>query len=176
MGPGPGLAQFIMLTHSRFARSTGEPTALRFVGVKENKEFRYLHCILTWIVSDFQKKTLYMKIERKGEMFSRQGTPSLEVVSRGFGAQLKLAVSTETKESGSVSISCSVMSDSLWPHGLLPARLLCPWDAPGKSTGVGSRSLLQGIFLTQGSSLGLLRLLHRQTDPLPLALPGKPQL
>ena len=92
VGPGPGLAQFIMLTHSRFAWSTGEPTALRFVGVKENKEFRYLHCILTWIVSDFQKKTLYMKIERKGEMFSRQGTPSLEVVSRGFGAQLKLAV------------------------------------------------------------------------------------
>ena len=41
--------------------------ALRFVGVK-NKEFRYLHCILTWIVSDFQKKTLHVKIERKGEM------------------------------------------------------------------------------------------------------------
>ena len=24
-------------------------------------------------------------------------------------------------------LSCSVMSDSFWPHGLLPARLLCPW-------------------------------------------------
>ena len=31
----------------------------------------------------------------------------------------------------------SVMSDSLWPHGLQPTRLLCPWDFPGKSTGVG---------------------------------------
>ena len=31
---------------------------------------------------------------------------------------------------------CSVMSDSLWPHGLLPARLLCPWYFPGKNTGV----------------------------------------
>ena len=41
-------------------------------------------------------------------------------------------------------------SDSLRPQGLQPARLLCPWDSPGKNTGVGSRSLLQGIFPTQG--------------------------
>ena len=33
--------------------------------------------------------------------------------------------------------SRSVMSDSLWPHGLQPTRLLHPWDFPGKSTGVG---------------------------------------
>ena len=31
-------------------------------------------------------------------------------------------------------------------------RLLCPWDSPGKNTGVGSHFLLQGIFLTQGSN------------------------
>ena len=92
MGPGSGLAQFIMQTHSRSAGSTGEPTALRFVGAKENKEFSYLHCILTWIVSDFQKKTLRVKIVRKEEMFSRQGTVSLEVTSLGFSAQLKLAL------------------------------------------------------------------------------------
>ena len=35
-------------------------------------------------------------------------------------------------------------------HGLWPARLLCPWDSPGKNTGVGSHAFLQGIFLTQG--------------------------
>ena len=29
------------------------------------------------------------------------------------------------------------MSNSLWPQGLWPARLLCPWDSPGKNTGVG---------------------------------------
>jgi len=34
-------------------------------------------------------------------------------------------------------------------HGLLLARLLCPWNSPGKNTGVGIHSLLQGIFLTQ---------------------------
>ena len=48
------------------------------------------------------------------------------------------------------------MSDSLQPHGLLAARLLCPWNSLGKNTGVGNHFLLQGIFLTQGSNLGLL--------------------
>ena len=38
--------------------------------------------------------------------------------------------------------SCSVMSDTSWPHGLKPTRLLCPWDFPGKSTGVGCHCLL----------------------------------
>ena len=39
--------------------------------------------------------------------------------------------------------SCSVVSDSLWPHGLQPTRLLHPWDFPGKSTGVGCHCLLR---------------------------------
>ena len=45
---------------------------------------------------------------------------------------------------------CSVVSDSLPPHGMEPARLLGPWDFPGKNTGVGCHFLLQWIFLTQG--------------------------
>ena len=51
---------------------------------------------------------------------------------------------------------CSVMSDSLWPHGLEPTRLFCPWDFPGKNTGVGCHSLIQGIVPTQGLNSGLL--------------------
>ena len=39
---------------------------------------------------------------------------------------------------------------------LWPTRLLCPWNSPGQNTGVGSHSLLQGIFQTQESSRGLL--------------------
>ena len=50
----------------------------------------------------------------------------------------------------SESESCSVMSDSLWPHGLYS-----PWNSPRQNTGVGSLSLLQGIFSTQGSNPGL---------------------
>ena len=35
------------------------------------------------------------------------------------------------------------MSDSLWPHGLKPSRILHPWDSAGKNTGVGCHFLLQ---------------------------------
>ena len=50
---------------------------------------------------------------------------------------------------------------------------LCPWDSPGKNTGMGSHFLLQGIFQTQGSNLCLLGLLHSQAGSLLLAPPGK---
>ena len=49
-------------------------------------------------------------------------------------------------------LSHSGMSDSLWPPGLYPAKLLCSWDSPSKNTGVGCHFLLQRIFLTQGSN------------------------
>ena len=48
------------------------------------------------------------------------------------------------------SVSCPVMSNSLWPHGLEPTRLLCPWDSSGRNIGVGCHFLLQMIFPTQG--------------------------
>ena len=66
------------------------------------------------------------------------------------------------------------VSNSLWPHGLQPTSLLCPWDFPGKSTGVGCHFLLQGIFPGQGSNLFLLYLLHWQVDSLPLSHLGSP--
>ena len=44
----------------------------------------------------------------------------------------------------------------------------CSWDSPGKNTGVGNNSLLQGIFPIQGSNLCLLHLLFWQVDFLPL--------
>ena len=66
---------------------------------------------------------------------------------------------------------------TLWRHyGLRPARLLCPWDSPGKNTGVGCHALFQVIFLTQGSNMHLLCLLHWWVGSLPLAPPGKPFL
>ena len=66
-----------------------------------------------------------------------------------------------------VSGSCSVVSDSLWPHGLYS-----PWNSPGQNTGVGSLSLLQGIFLTQGSNPGIL---HCRWILLPAEPQGKPK-
>ena len=58
--------------------------------------------------------------------------------------QIFLAIKSESE-------SLSVMSDSLWPHGLDSLR-----NCPGQNTGVGSLFLLQGIFPTQRSNPGLL--------------------
>ena len=61
------------------------------------------------------------------------------------------------------------MFDSLRPCGLQSARLLSPWDSPGKNTGVGCHVLLQGIFPTQGSNPGLL---HCRQTLYPLSHQG----
>ena len=59
------------------------------------------------------------------------------------------------------------MSDSLQPHGLYS-----PWNSPGQNTGVGSLSLLQGVFPTQGSNPGLPPL---QADSFPAEPQGSPR-
>ena len=79
------------------------------------------------------------------------------------------------------SESRSVVSSSLWPH-----ELYTPWTSPGQNTGVGSHSLLQGIFPTQGLNPGLphfrqifYQLSHQESPgfwpsfPTPVLLPGK---
>ena len=68
----------------------------------------------------------------------------------------------------------SVLSNSVRSHELQTSRCLCPWDSPGKNTGVGCHALLQGIFLTLGSNPCLLPLLHWQASSLSLVLPRKP--
>ena len=50
------------------------------------------------------------------------------------------------------------------PMDLQPASLLCPWDSPGRNTGVGCYVLLQGIFSTQG---------HEPTSLMCPALAGR---
>ena len=62
---------------------------------------------------------------------------------------------------------------TLRPFGLYPARLLSPWDSPGRTTGVGCHSLLHGIFLTWRSNPCLLHLLQWQAGSLSLVPPGK---
>ena len=71
-------------------------------------------------------------------------------------------------------ISCSVVSNSLWPYE--PARILCPWKFSGKNTGVSCHFLLQGIFPTQGSNQSLLHLLCWQENSLPLSHLGSPYI
>ena len=54
------------------------------------------------------------------------------------------------------SVSCLVVSNSLWSHGLEPTRLLCPWNSPGLNTEMGRHALPQGNFLTQGQNPDLV--------------------
>ena len=65
--------------------------------------------------------------------------------------------------------SHQVTSGSLRPHGLQSARLLCPWDFPGKNIRADCHFLVQRLFLTQGSNLCLL---HWQADSLLLSHQG----
>ena len=74
-------------------------------------------------------------------MAAHQAPPSL-----GFSRQEHwsgLPLPSPMHESEKWKWSRSVVSDSSWPHGLQPTRLLHPWDFPGKSTGVGCHCLLK---------------------------------
>ena len=78
-------------------------------------------------------------------MAAHQAPPSL-----GFSRQKHwsgLTFPSALRESEKWKWSCSVVSDSLRPHGLQPTRLLCPWDFPGKRTGVGCHCLFQYIYI-----------------------------
>ena len=71
---------------------------------------------------------------------AHQAPPSL-----GFSRQEHwsgLPFPSPVHESEKWKWNCSIVSDSLRPHGLQPTRLLHPWDSPGKSTGVGRHCLL----------------------------------
>ena len=83
-----------------------------------------------------------------GSLFLLQGIFLTQELNRGL---LHLGwILYQLSYQGRVNESRSVMSDSLQPHGLYS-----PGNSPGQNTGVGSRSLLQGIFPTQGLNPGL---------------------
>ena len=75
----------------------------------------------------------------------------------------------------SQSVSCSVVSDSLRPHELWPARLLCPWNSAGQTTGVGNHSHSPGdlpkVSLIAGIEPKSPKL---QVHSLPSEPPGRP--
>ena len=71
-------------------------------------------------------------------------------------------------------LSGSVVSNFAISWAIACQALLCPWNSPGKNTGVGCLFLLQGIFPTRGLNLHLLCLLHWQMGSLSAEPPGKP--
>ena len=87
------------------------------------------------------------------------------IIILNYNRKLRMTISDASRASGGlkdlcpflcVCVSRLVVSNCLQPHGLEPTRLLCPWNSPGENTRMSCHFLLQGIFLTQGSNLGLL--------------------
>ena len=62
------------------------------------------------------------------------------------------------------------MSDSVRPHRRQPTRLLCPWDSPGKDTGVGCHFLLQCVKVKSESEVA--QSCPTPSDPMDCSLPG----
>ena len=95
-----------------------------------------IYCVLLLLLSRFSP----VRLCATPETAAHQAPPSL-----GFSRQEHwsgLSFPSPRHESEKWKWSRSVVSDSSWPHGLPPTRLLCPWDFPGKSTGVGCHCLL----------------------------------
>ena len=64
------------------------------------------------------------------------------------------------------------MSDSVRPHRHQPTRLPCPWDSPGKNTGVGCHFLLQCMKGKSESESEVTQLCPTLLDPMDCSLPG----
>ena len=79
-------------------------------------------------------------------------------------------VSVSLRNKVKMEWSCSVTSDSLWPHGPYPTRLLRPWDSPDKNTGVGCHFLFQCMKVKSESKVS--RSCPTHSDPMDCSLPG----
>ena len=99
------------------------------------------------------------------------GIKPTSLVSPALGRRFFTTSATWEVQAHMYGCMCAAAAKSLQscPVFVTPwtTRLLCPWNSPGKNTGVGCHSFLQGIFLTQGSNLHLLCLLHWPADSLP---------
>ena len=114
--------------------------------------------ILEWVAYPFSRRSFHEK--------ALGNDKSIDYLNHGDGFKLHTL---------SRVCCCSVVSDSVQPHGLYPARLFCSWSFPGKNIGVGCHFLLQGTFLIQESNLHLLCLLHWQENSLPLSYLRSPK-
>ena len=89
------------------------------------------------ISSSFSPPTLAPRIQAEN-LYIRN---SVHLSSHSYKCNhLKMTVLNMKSE----SVSHSVVSDSLRPHGPQSTRLLCPWNSPGKNTGVDYHSFFRG--------------------------------
>ena len=137
--------------------------------------------ILEWIIISFSRGSSWPRDWTQVSYVSCTGRQALYHWRLLGGETVTVSHSVVPELNYSRLRLCFVQSWLLWPHRLEPARLLCPWDSPGKKTQVGCHFLLRGIFPTQGSNPGLLHCRHIQreyclcqSDSLPTEIEGKP--
>ena len=137
--------------------------------------------ILEWIIISFSRVSSWPRDWTQVSYVSCTGRQALYHWRLLGGEAVTVSHSVVPELNYSRLRLCFVQSWLLWPHRLEPARLLCPWDSPGKKTQVGCHFLLRGIFPTQGSNPGLLHCRHIQreyclcqSDSLPTEIEGKP--
>ena len=102
------------------------------------------------------------------EAAAQQAPPSLGFSRQEHWSGLPLPSPIHESEKG--KWSRSVVSNSSRPHGLQPTRLSCPWDFPGKSTGVGCHCLLQFMKVKRESEITQSCLTF--CNPMDCSLPG----
>ena len=102
----------------------------------------------------------------KKKMAAHSSSPAWKIPWMEEPVRLQSTGSQRVRHDGSAQFSRSVMSNSLRPHGLYSL-----WNSPGQNTRVGSLSLLQGIFKTQGSNRSPVLL----ADSLPAEPQSKPK-
>ena len=95
----------------------------------------------------------FHKIEIKEE--KRKNRESKKRVKEAREEDKKKGGKREKRERKKCRQLSSTAFEIIHNSSVMPFRPLCPWDFPGRNTGVGCDFLLQGIFLTQGLNLGL---------------------
>ena len=88
---------------------------------------------------------------------SPPGSPVPEILQARTLEWVAISISNAWK--WKVKVKLLSVSDPSWPHGLQPTRLLCPWDFPSKSTGLGCHCLLRTcVMYCQPEKLSLASL------------------
>ena len=106
-----------------------------------------------------RKGTIYVEQDKKASCGHAWPNTKISDVKEEEGRRFRTKSHPQCGDQGDIACQVtSVVSNSLWPYGLQPARLLCLWDFPRKNTGVGCHALPGGGggHLSDPSNLCLL--------------------
>ena len=131
-----------------------------------------LECDVRWALRSTAVNKASGCDEIPAELFRSLNNDAIKVSKSGRHSSGHRTGKGQSSSQYSRKVSHTVMSNSLRYHGPQPALLLCLWNCPGKSTGVGCHFLLWGISPTWGLNWCLLhcrqilyKLTHQVSDP-----------